>query len=132
MPLTLQILEGQFTIHRLPASSEIPSQVWTSDFLTVSRTDDEVSIVCRADIPLLAEKSVDGWSCFQVLGPLDFSLTGVLAGLAACLAEAGVSIFAISTYDTDYVLVKSDRLETAKGALESAGYLIVSPQSFGT
>jgi hypothetical protein len=125
MPLTLQILQGQFTVHRLPAGSEAPAQVWESDFLTVSKTDDEVSIVCRAGIPLPAEQSVDGWSCFKVLGPLDFSLTGVLASLATCLADAGVSIFAISTYDTDYILVKSDRLATATRALATAGYLIV-------
>ena len=129
MSLTLQILPGQFTVHRLPAGSEVPDQVWASDFLTVSRTDDEVSIVCRADIPLSAEQSVDGWSCFKVLGPLDFSLTGVLAGLAACLADVGVSIFAISTYDTDYILVKSDRLEAAKRALEQSGYEVVRADS---
>ncbi len=126
MPLTLQVLDGQFAVHRLPAGSEIPGQVWESDFFTVSRTDEELSIVCRAEIPVSAEKSVDGWSCFKVLGPLDFSLTGVLAGLAACLADAGVSLFAISTYDTDYILVKFDRLEAARRALEASGYSIVS------
>jgi hypothetical protein len=71
---------------------------------------------------VLAER---GWRCLQVAGPLDFSLTGVLASLASCLAEAKVSIFAISTYDTDYLLVQAEDLETAIRALRAAGHEIV-------
>jgi len=66
--------------------------------------------------------SETGWSCIKVLGPLDFSLTGILADISAVLAKASVSIFAISTFDTDYVLVKSEKLPVARNALQKAGY----------
>lgn len=122
--LKLKVLKGEFTIHRFPAKSKIPSSVYESDFFTVSKTDDEVSIVCDSSITLQSEKSETGWSCFKVLGPLDFSLTGILAEIASSLAESNISIFAISTYDTDYILVDSKKVELAKGSLVASGYLI--------
>ena len=66
----------------------------------------------------------DGWRAFKVLGPLDFSLTGILSAIAAPLAEAGISIFALSTYDTDYVLVRAHALDSACAVLSAAGYQI--------
>ncbi len=120
--LTLQVLDGEFTIHRLSPDSAIPPQVLASDFFTASKTPDELSIVCRSGIEVASEKSSSGWACLKVLGPLDFSLTGILSGIAGALAGAGISIFAVSTYDTDYILVNSDKLEAATRALAAAGY----------
>ncbi len=123
--LKLQILPQQFSIHRLAPESRIPAEVYQSDFYSVTKTADELSIVCDVTIPLTAERSVSGWSCFRVVGLLDFSLTGIMAGLSTSLAEMGISLFAISTYDTDYILVKTDQLEGAITALQMAGHTIV-------
>ena len=119
--LKLKVLEGEFTIHRLPVKSKIPSRVYESDFFTVSKTDDELSIVCDSNITLQSEKSETGWSCFKVLGPLDFSLTGILANIASSLTESNISIFAISTYDTDYILVDSKKVKQATRSLVASG-----------
>jgi len=120
----LKILNGEFSIHRLPASSEIPSSIYESDFFTISKTDDELSILCDSAINIKSEKSELGWSCFKIIGPLDFSSAGILAKISSCLAESHISIFAISTYDTDYILVSNEKMEQARSSLIESGYLI--------
>ncbi len=122
MKLQLNILENLFTIHRFPPDHEIPDQVRQSDFYSISKTEDELSIVCGSSIRLNSENLETGWSCIKVSGPLDFSLTGILADISAILAEAGISIFALSTFDTDYILVKSEKLSIAREVLLSSGY----------
>ena len=121
--LKLAILDSEYTVHRFSPESEIPANALTGNFLSITRTDDELSIVCDADIPLNSDKSESGWSCIRVLGPLDFGLTGILAKIASVLAEAEISIFAISTYDTDYILVKKEKLMAAQETLLEAGYI---------
>ena len=118
--LTLAILDEEYTIHRFSPEQDIPTSVLKGDFFSITRTNEELSIVCDAHLSVSSEKSEDGWACIKVLGPLDFAITGILAKI---LAEAKISIFALSTYDTDYVLVKSKVLATAKNALEKAGYI---------
>ncbi len=120
--LKLQVLQVQFSVHRFAATSEIPEQVFASSFFTISKTADELSIVCDATIQLNAEKSEGSWSALKVVGPLDFSLVGILADLSTTLAQAGISIFAISTYDTDYILVKTGQLPLAIETLVAAGH----------
>ena len=122
MKLQLSVLESLFTIHRFPPNHEIPNQVYGSEFYTISKTEDELSIVCSSSIQLNSEKSETGWSCLMVVGPLDFSLTGILAEISAVLAEAEISIFAISTFDTDYILIKTEKLPLAIEALLASGY----------
>lgn len=122
MKLKLNILEDLFTVHRFPPDHEIPKQIYENQFYSISKTEDELSIVCSSSLLLGSDISETGWSCIKVLGPLDFSLTGILADISAVLAKAEVSIFAISTFDTDYVLVKSEKLPVAKEALQKAGY----------
>jgi len=122
MKLQLKILKGFFTIHRFPANHEIPNQVYKSQFYSISKTDNELSIVCYSSTRLNSKKSDTGWSCIKVEGPLDFSLTGILAEISTVLAKAEISIFAISTFDTDYILVKSEKLPFAKEALLASGY----------
>lgn len=121
--LNLSILDGEYTIHRFAPESDIPAL--TGNFLSITRTEDELSIVCAAEIPLKSEKSESGWACIKVLGQLDFGLTGILAKIASVLAEAEISIFAISTYDTDYILVKKEKFEVARESLLNAGYIFV-------
>lgn len=121
--LKLSTLPGEYTIHRFSPESDIPTL--TGNFLSITRTDDELSIICDSEHPLKSEKSESGWACIKVLGPLDFGLTGILAKIASVLAEAEISIFAISTYDTDYVLVKKENLEVARESLLNSGYIFV-------
>jgi hypothetical protein len=121
--LNLRVLDGLFTVHRFAADHEVPAAVQTSAFYTISHTAEELSIVCDAALALASEKAETGWSCIKVAGPLDFGLTGVLAAAAVPLAAAGISIFAVSTFDTDYILVKADRLKQAREVLAAAGHI---------
>ena len=123
--LRLRCLDGQFVIYQYPPQHPIPAAVYASHFLSITKTDEELSIVCDAAINLEAEKIEHGWSCLKVLGPLDFSLTGILAKLSAVLAEAEISLFAVSTYNTDYILVKSEKLEMAIETLSKQGYITI-------
>ncbi len=123
--LTMSVLAGNFGVCRLDSGSGIPEWALESDFYSISKTSDELSIVCpEADVPgnVICER---GWKGLKVEGPLDFGLTGILAGISAVLAGKEVSIFALSTYDTDYILVRKKNLETAVEALEEAGYVIL-------
>ena len=122
MGLTLAILEKRYSIHRFTPDSPIPEMVFQSEFYTVSRTDEELSIVCDSALDLAASESQNDWRIIKVVGPLDFSLTGILAKISTVLAAAEVAIFALSTFDTDYILVKNDNLKEATKALLEAGY----------
>ncbi len=118
--LKLLIWSDQFAICRLAAHATIPTWATNSPFWSITRTADELSLVCReSDVPdqITAER---GWRCLQVAGPLDFALTGILARLSVPLAQARISIFAISTYDTDYLLVRATDLEHAVAVLRQA------------
>lgn len=117
--LTLSLLPETLAVARLPAGAALPGWVdWSDPFVTVSRTRDELSVVCpEARVPAEAQAE-RGWRGFKVEGPLDFALTGILARLAAPLAEAGISIFAISTFDTDYLLVRAHDLAAATSVLQ--------------
>jgi len=122
--LSLTLLSQSFTIHRLSPDMEIPLPALRSPFLAITRTDDELSLVLPDSVEIESEKSEAGWACFKVEGPLEFGLVGVMAGIAGALAKAGVSIFALSTFDTDYILVKREQAQAAWGALVSAGYQV--------
>ena len=124
MALTLSLLKGIFTIHQLAPDAEIPALALNSSFFAVTRTGDELSLVVPDSVEVESDKSDAGWVCFKVEGPLDFSLVGILAGISSVLAEARVSIFALSTFDTDYILVKREQAQAAKDALGSAGYQV--------
>jgi uncharacterized protein len=123
MNLNLNILDGPFTIHRLSPNNEIPNQIYQGQFYSITKTDEEISIVCSSLVHLDSENSETDWSCIKILGPLDFSLTGIMADISAVLAKAEISIFAISTFDTDYILIKSEKLPETKRALQNAGYI---------
>ena len=112
--LSLSVLPDQLAVCRLTADARIPEWALNPAVLTsITRTRDELSIVCpQANVPAGIQTET-GWKALKVEGPLDFSLTGILASLANPLAEAKISIFAISTFDTDYVLVKEENLAAA-------------------
>lgn len=118
----LKILDRQFSIHRLSIDSVIPCQIYESEFYSIVKTSDEISVVCDSLIHLTAEKSSHDWTCIRFIGPLDFSLTGILDGISRVLADANISIFAVSTYNTDYILVETPNITKAKQALIEADY----------
>jgi hypothetical protein len=130
MSFSLALLPGDFIICRLPAEAPFPDWARGENLLALIRTADELSVVCEETDELPDDVRVEGdWRALKVSGPLDFSLVGVLADLAGTLAQAGVSMFALSTFDTDYLLVKSADLPAACEALEQAGHQIDSPSS---
>jgi hypothetical protein len=96
----------------------------TSPIWSLTRTSAELSVVCEEHLTPEGAQVETGWSAIVVAGPLDFALTGILASIAGPLADARISIFALSTYDTDYVLIKSDQCEAALVALEAAGHTV--------
>jgi uncharacterized protein len=122
--LKLSILPETFAICRFDLMEQVPDWAFWGEFFSVTRTSHELSIVCsQADVPEAISCERD-WRCFRVEGTLDFSLTGILASLAAPLAEAKISIFVISTFDTDYLLVKAGHLQSAIDVLSAAGHRI--------
>ena len=120
----LRVLPGQLAICRLPADAPVPRLTDAGALVSMTRTPDELSVVCAEEIVPQDVTAERGWRALQVVGPLDFTLTGVLAALAVPLAGAGVSIFALSTYDTDYVLVREADLPRGVAALERAGHQV--------
>lgn len=97
-----------------------------SEYCFIGKTDEEKSLVCPvSEVPANTIKRDDGWRAFRIQGVLNFSLIGILAKIASVLADNGISIFAVSTYNTDYVLVKKESFQDALGVLAAAGYEIV-------
>jgi hypothetical protein len=118
----LLLLPGRYSICRLPPDAALPAAALTGAFWALLRSNDEISLVCAEELaPPMATGSA-GWHCLRVAGTLDFALTGVLAGLSAPLAAAGISIFAVSSYDTDYLLLAEAQLPAALAALRAAGF----------
>jgi len=127
--LTLTVLDEELAICRLPASTPLPDWADVGELTATIRTADHTSIICR--IQAVPEGIVvDGpWRAFVVAGPLDLGLTGILVSIAQPLAAAGVGIFAVSTYDTDYVLVKQESLDSAVAVLSDFGHQVLSPRA---
>ena len=125
--LELSVLPEELAITRLSPSSPIPSWALAGAFQSVTRTDDELSIVCASGAVPENAASERGWRALRVAGPLEFSLTGILASLAGPLADEGISVFALSTYETDYLLVEERNLQRAADALRRAGHRVKAP-----
>ncbi len=121
--VALQVLKGEFAVWKLPLDSVLPP-LGDTPLLSITRTTAELSVVGKADQAPEGVPIERGWACLEVRGPLAFELTGVLAAISAPLAEAGVPIFVVSTFDTDYVLVNAAYLARAVEALECAGHLV--------
>ena len=122
--LELTALPWELAVCRLPAEADAPEWCADGPFSALVRTPDETSLVCRADRVPTGVRAERGWRALRVSGPLDFALTGVLLSLLAPLAAAGVAVFAVSTFDTDYVLVKEAVLADAIAALEATGHRV--------
>jgi hypothetical protein len=120
----LSLLPERFAICQLAADSSIPAWATQGSFFSVTRTGDELSIVTELSHVPPSVKSQSGWCVLRVYGPFVLSEIGVLAALAAPLADAKISLFAVSTFDTDYLLVASETLSAAIAALERVGHTI--------
>lgn len=124
--VALKVLPGPFSMVRLAAEAPLPP--WATlarDFFSVTRTSEELSVVCPASQVPAGTKAETGWRALKVQGPFALSEIGVLAALAAPLAAAKVSLFAISTFDTDYLLISERQLDAAVAALQAAGHQVV-------
>jgi len=119
--LSLATLPGLFAVCKLRNGESIPSWALSGSFCSLTRTPDELSIVCPQELVPEGVEAVRGWKSLKVDGKLDFTLVGLLSSLTSSLAHAGISIFAISTYDTDYLFVKENDLDRGVAALQKSG-----------
>ncbi len=111
-------MAGLYQIVRLAAGAPLPAGLLQeSGFVSLTRTEEETSIICAQNVKTDGQECSPGWCGFVVAGPLDFDEVGILARLSAALAEAGVSLFALSTYDTDYIFVRAAQEARARAAL---------------
>lgn len=120
--MELEVLNGFFSVCKLEDYSLVD---FSSKYLFLSKTDEETSLVCKSDkVPSNAVKIENGWQGFRISGVLDFSLTGILSGICDILAENKIGIFAVSTYNTDYIFIKENNFQNALAVLKKSGYII--------
>lgn len=122
MPKEFTVLEGTFSIHRFPRDEPVPAKVYSGSHFWIGKTGDELSIVCESSINIKSEFADHGWSVIKLIGPFELNTIGIVSEVSAALAKENISIFVQSTYDTDYILVKEQNINTAISALKLAGY----------
>lgn len=122
--LTLELVAGDFAVCRLSPTEPVPAWTGSAVFSSITRTTDELSIICPAPSVPAGVRSETGWRLIKLVGPFDFGAVGILASVAEPLARAGISLLAVGTFDTDYVLIKAERLEEAGRNLTAAGHMI--------
>jgi hypothetical protein len=126
--LKLSLVPTRYAICRLPADTFVPAWATRGAFFSITRTAHELSVVCAEGSVPEGTRCEPGWRALRVAGVVDLSMVGVLARLAVPLAEAGVSLFAVSTFDTDYVLVKESDLDRAIEGLTRKGITVVNTE----
>ncbi len=124
--LRLEVIPGRLAVARLPSDAPIPTWAVSDGFHSITRTAQELSVVCAEALVPAEARHETGFRALRVAGALDFQLVGILLSLAEPLAEAGISIFCLSTFDTDYVLVREQDLDRAVAALAHAGHSIAT------
>lgn len=128
--MQLKLIKGSFTVAKLEDYSQINLD---RPYTFISKTDEENSLVCLTeDVPANTLEREDSWRAFRIEGILNFSLIGILAKVSSLLAENDISIFALSTYNTDYILLKADKVEKALQLFEEAGYDVKDTSQSGT
>lgn len=121
--LTLTLLPEAYKIVQFPAETMLPA-FSKSHFVSVTFTEEEISVVCPEDMELDAPQVSLGWRCFKFEGPFAFNQTGILNAITGPLAEAKIGIFALSTYNTDYLMVKAEQLPQTLEALRAADHIL--------
>jgi hypothetical protein len=125
MQLNFEILKDKYAIYRFKSDVNIPSWISDSDFYSVTKTKDELSIVCKQHNPLANTSDINNdWKILKLKGPLNLSLVGIIAEVSGILKESEISIFTISTYETDYILVKNQDLSKAIDSLKANGHKV--------
>ena len=127
--LTLEIHPGRLAICRLEAGSPVPDWALQGEFSSITRTSAELSIVCGEGLAPATVRADRGWRVLRVVGTQDLTLVGVLASLVEPIARAGVNLFSVSTFDTDYLLVPGEKLATVVAALTAAGHSVADPSA---
>ena len=121
-PLLLRRLSGDYTVARLAAADAIPAWADGAGFVSISRSDDELSVLCRAErVPALVRQD-SGWACMKLLGPFAFDETGIVLSVIRPLSEAGIGIFVVSTFDGDHLLIKQSDVPAGTELLRVAGH----------
>ena len=120
--MELKILDNKLKVVKLSPNEAVPETVYKQDFYSITKTDEELSIVVDEDVNISSDIVENNWKAIKIVGTLDFALIGILSRISTILAQAKISIFAISTYNTDYILVKSDKLENTVEILEKNEY----------
>jgi uncharacterized protein len=123
--ISLKMLGSRYAIGRLAANEAVPSWADGTGFVSISRTEEELSIVCPEERMPQGVRCDRDWVCFQFLGPFAFDQTGIALSVIRPLSEGDVGIFLISTFDTDYLLIKRPLLERAKRLLQEAGHMLI-------
>ncbi len=123
--MQLKILDNKLKVVKMKADNTVPEIVFNKKFYSITKTDEELSIVVDEDVNIQGEIVEYNWRAIKIVGMLDFSLIGILSKISTILAKDKISIFAISTYNTDYILVKEDKLQNAIDALEKNEYKFI-------
>lgn len=124
--LEVEIIKGEYAIIKLELNSVLPNFISTGNFFTILKSESELSVLCESSIipkDFVCIKKDSGWTLMKLVGPFDFDQTGILASFLRPLAQADIGILAISSFDTDYILVKTKNFEKAKIALENHNYV---------
>jgi len=123
--MNFSVLPGEYAIYRLDPSSAIPDSVVAADLFHIFKSDEELSILVPDDIEVGSDKVEQGWSGLKIAGPLNFATVGIMAEFSGILADAGISLLAVSTFDTDYLFVKSESLTLCAEKLRTAGHTLL-------
>lgn len=123
--MQLKILNNKLKVVKLKSNETVPEIVYKQEFYSITKTDEEQSIVLDEGIEIQSNIVEDNWRAIKIVGTLDFALIGILSKISTILAQSEISIFAISTYNTDYILVKADKLEKAIKVLEQNEYKFI-------
>lgn len=121
--MELKVLKDKYKVVKLKPNEIIPKEIFEEEIYSITKTEEELSVVVRSNLNISNGIIEDNWSMIKIVGTLDFALIGILSRISNILASAEISIFALSTYNTDYILLKSDKLEKAIEVLKQNGYI---------
>jgi hypothetical protein len=122
--MVLELLEKEYSVYQFNVDHQIDYNTNNNDFISITKTKDEISVVAITGLFEHFAKREDNWKMLKINGILDFTLTGIISKITAILADNGISVFVISTYNTDYIMVKKDKLEDTIKVLEQNSYRV--------
>jgi uncharacterized protein len=124
--MKIELLNEKYSVYKLDADHKISIDLLKYSFATITKTKDEISIVCETGLVNEYRKEESGWKILKIIGPLDFGLIGILSKISTILADAKISIFAISTFDTDYIMIKEENIGKSIRVLKKNGYEMIN------